>query len=157
MAKLSPDAVLALVRETPLLKPLLEPVLRALVESCKRLSMAPGEALCREGEEGHAMFVVLSGHLVISRSGKQVAVGSPGDCFGEMALIESRERAATLRSLDETEVLEIPELRDELGTSRKYLIPLLEHVDAMGLTRLRAGERRLLRSSDIFAELAESN
>jgi diguanylate cyclase (GGDEF)-like protein len=71
--------------------------------------MAPGEALCREGEEGHAMFVVLSGHLVISRSGKQVAVGSPGDCFGEMALIESRERAATLNALDETEILEIPE------------------------------------------------
>ncbi len=109
MAKLSPDAVLALVRETPLLKPLLEPALLALVESCKRLSMAPGEALCHEGEEGHAMFVVLSGHLVISRRGKQVAVGSPGDCFGEMALIESRERAATLRALDETEILEIPE------------------------------------------------
>ena len=55
------------------------------------------------------MFVVLSGHLVVSRGGKQVAVGSPGDCFGEMALIESRERAATLRALDETVVLEIAE------------------------------------------------
>jgi diguanylate cyclase (GGDEF)-like protein len=56
------------------------------------------------------MFVVLSGHLVVSRGGKQVAVGSPGDCFGEMALIESRERAATLKALDETVVLEIPEV-----------------------------------------------
>jgi diguanylate cyclase (GGDEF)-like protein len=55
------------------------------------------------------MFLVLSGHLVVSRGGKQVAVGSPGDCFGEMALIESRERAATLKALDETVVLEIPE------------------------------------------------
>ena len=77
MAKLSPDAVLALVRETPLLKPLAEPALRGLVESCKRLALGPGEVLCHEGEEGHAMFVVLSGHLVISRSGKQIAVGSP--------------------------------------------------------------------------------
>ena len=51
------------------------------------------------------------------------------------------------------EVLDIPALRDALDTSRKYLIPLLEHVDGMGLTRLRAGERRLLTSSDAFAAL----
>ncbi len=51
------------------------------------------------------------------------------------------------------DVLDIPALRDALGTSRKYLIPLLEHVDALGLTRLRGGERRLLRSSDLFGSL----
>ncbi|MBK8976795.1 MAG: selenocysteine-specific translation elongation factor [Planctomycetes bacterium] len=50
-------------------------------------------------------------------------------------------------------VLEIPALRDELGTSRKWLIPLLEHVDGLGLTRLRGGERRLLGSSDVCREL----
>jgi len=73
------------------------------------------------------MFVVLSGHLVISRSGKQVAVGSPGECFGEMALIESRERAATLRALDETEVLEIPESSfwDHIADNPSSLMALL--------------------------------
>jgi len=101
-------ALVALLRKTALLGPLPDAELRDLLTSCRRIALRPGEALCREGEEGHAMFVVLSGHLVISRSGKQVAVGSPGDCFGEMALIESRERAATLRALDETAVLEIP-------------------------------------------------
>jgi diguanylate cyclase (GGDEF)-like protein len=105
----SQDALLNMIRDTALLAPLSEPDLRGLLGLCRRLVLQAGEALCREGEEGHAMFVVLSGHLVVSRSGKQVAVGSPGDCFGEMALIESRERAATLRALDETEVLEIPE------------------------------------------------
>ena len=37
--------------------------------------LGPGQVLCHEGEEGHAMFVVLSGHLVVSKAGKQVAVG----------------------------------------------------------------------------------
>jgi selenocysteine-specific elongation factor len=50
-------------------------------------------------------------------------------------------------------ILDIPGLRDELGTSRKYLIPLLEHVDGMGLTRLRGGERRLIPASDAFAAM----
>ena len=102
------QALLALLRKTALLASLPDAELRDLITSCRKVALRPGEALCREGEEGHAMFVVLSGHLVISRSGKQVAVGSSGDCFGEMALIESRERAATLRALDDTTVLEIP-------------------------------------------------
>jgi selenocysteine-specific elongation factor len=40
--------------------------------------------------------------------------------------------------------IDIPALRDELGTTRKFLIPLLEHFDATGLT-VRHGERRTLR------------
>jgi hypothetical protein len=43
--------------------------------------------------------------------------------------------------------IDIPALRDELGTTRKYLIPLLEHFDAQGLT-VRHGERRTLRHVD---------
>jgi selenocysteine-specific elongation factor len=41
--------------------------------------------------------------------------------------------------------IDIPTLRDELGTTRKYLIPLLEHFDAQGLT-VRHGDRRTLRN-----------
>jgi selenocysteine-specific elongation factor len=55
--------------------------------------------------------------------------------------------------LQNGEVLDIPKLRDGLDTSRKYLIPLLEYVDALGLTVLRGGVRRLLPSSDLNREL----
>jgi hypothetical protein len=57
--------------------------------------------------------------------------------------------------LAHAEALDIPALRDELDTSRKYLIPLLEHVDALGLTVLRGGVRRLLASSALSRELAQ--
>jgi selenocysteine-specific elongation factor len=40
--------------------------------------------------------------------------------------------------------LEIPELRDALGTTRKFLIPLLEHFDAKGVTS-RLGANRVLK------------
>jgi len=40
--------------------------------------------------------------------------------------------------------LDIPSLRDRLGTTRKYLIPILEHFDAQGLT-LRQGGTRILK------------
>jgi selenocysteine-specific elongation factor len=35
------------------------------------------------------------------------------------------------------------ELRDVIGVSRKYAIPLLEHFDASGLTRFEGDERSL--------------
>lgn len=40
--------------------------------------------------------------------------------------------------------LDIPALRDQLGTTRKWIIPLLEHFDTTGLT-LRQGANRVLR------------
>jgi selenocysteine-specific elongation factor len=40
--------------------------------------------------------------------------------------------------------LEIPELRDALGTTRKFLIPLLEHFDTKGVTS-RLGANRVLK------------
>jgi selenocysteine-specific elongation factor len=42
----------------------------------------------------------------------------------------------------------IPELRDALATSRKFMIPLLEHFDGAGLTA-RRGEKRFLRESRV--------
>jgi selenocysteine-specific elongation factor len=52
--------------------------------------------------------------------------------------------------------LVIPELRDALGTSRKFLIPLLEYVDALGMTRLRGGVRRLLPTSAVCQQVADA-
>ncbi|MBK8100177.1 MAG: selenocysteine-specific translation elongation factor [Planctomycetes bacterium] len=69
-------------------------------------------------------------------------------------MIRSAMRSIRANCLRHAEVLEIPELRDEFDTSRKYLIPLLEHVDALGLTVLRGGVRRLLSTSDLNRELA---
>ena len=73
------------------------------------------------------MYVVLAGKLVVSKAGKQIAMGRPGDCFGEMAIIERRERAATLRAVDDTLVLEIPEaaFREHLSRNAAALMALL--------------------------------
>ena len=54
-------------------------------------------------------------------------------------------REAVVQNCENNGQLEIPELRDRLGTTRKYLIPLLEHFDAIGLTARRGGSRVLKR------------
>ena len=55
-----------------------------------------------------------------------------------------RAREAVMENCRQHGSLDIPSLRDALGTSRKYLIPLLEHFDALGIT-LRQGANRVLR------------
>jgi len=79
-------------------------------------------------------------HLV--DQGELVHVG--GGLFLQVGAIE-RARAAITASFERHGHLEIPELRDELRTTRKYLIPLLEHFDAVGFT-IRQGAHRVLRS-----------
>src|SRR5687767_13188194 len=59
------------------------------------------------------------------------------------ALLE-RAKAAVVANCRQHGHLEIPALRDELGTSRKYLIPLLEFLDTQGVT-IRQGANRVLR------------
>src|SRR5207237_1920701 len=54
-------------------------------------------------------------------------------------------RAAIVRNCEQNKSLDIPSLRDELPTTRQFLIPLLEHFDAQGLTLRQAGNRVLKR------------
>ena len=56
----------------------------------------------------------------------------------------SRAREAVRTNCEENGELEIPTLRDQLGTTRKFLIPLLEHFDSTGLT-VRSGANRVLK------------
>ena len=112
------EAKLSLLRTTELLTPLAPQELALLLASCRERGLRAGETLCREGERGDSMYVLLAGRLVVSIKGSQVAVQVPGDCVGEMALIQSRERSATVRALEDALVLEIPE-----PAFRSHLVP----------------------------------
>ncbi len=52
-------------------------------------------------------------------------------------------RLAVASNCEKNGHLEIPELRDALGTTRKFLIPILEQFDTEGLTMRQAGRRVL--------------
>jgi CRP-like cAMP-binding protein len=58
-----------------------------------------GSVIFSEGDEGDHMFLVLEGEVEISLSGKVVATAGPGEIAGEMALIDSNIRSATVKAL----------------------------------------------------------
>ncbi len=54
-----------------------------------------------------------------------------------------RMRQEVIKSCRKNGELQIADLRDALGTTRKYLIPILEALDAEGLTQRKGGARTL--------------
>lgn len=101
--------------------------------------------------------VGLSGDALLSlldRAQDEGRVDKVGDHFYGAAVVRGMLHAVRQNCLANGEVLDIPKLRDGLDTSRKFLIPLLEYVDGLGLTVLRGGVRRLLPSSAISRELS---
>ncbi len=65
--------------------------------------------------------------------------------FARAAMERARAELVRVAKAHGGEVV-IPELRDALETSRKFMIPLLEHFDGIGLTA-RSGDKRFLRES----------
>lgn len=57
-----------------------------------------GALIISEGSPGNHMYVVLQGEASISLRGRNLAVAVPGDIVGEMALIDSDIRSATVRA-----------------------------------------------------------
>lgn len=60
-----------------------------------------GEKVCRQGDPGDSFFVVAEGKLKVSVReaflfSRTLATFGPGDCFGEMALLERKPRNATV-------------------------------------------------------------
>jgi len=82
------------------------------------------------------------------RGGERVALKIVHGRYAEDAVFRQmlfeEARVAVVENCERHGKLEIPELRDRLGTTRKFLIPLLEYFDAAGVT-LRQGGHRVLK------------
>ena len=67
----------------------------------KERRFAQGETVAREGSGGAAFFLIDSGEATVSVKGRPRATLKPGDCFGEIALIDGGERSATVLAASE--------------------------------------------------------
>lgn len=76
-----------------------------LASKFHRRNLKPGEILFNEGDEGHELFVLAEGRVLVSMSGAagesiELARLEPGSFFGEMAIIEQAFRSASCTAID---------------------------------------------------------
>jgi MFS family permease len=102
-----PITEMAALRSTPVFGALPGPALETVAREARRVEAAAGDVLVRQGEPGSEYFAVISGNLVVSLDGEDVAELTRGDAFGEIALIREVPRTATVRAVTDAVLLAV--------------------------------------------------
>lgn len=84
------------LKRAPLFEGLSKKELAELARVTEDLQVAPETVLCREGSLGREFFVVVDGVAEVTKGGKRLATRSGGEFFGEIALITTTKRTATV-------------------------------------------------------------
>ncbi len=101
-----------------LLRHLPPETLAELARYARIQAFAKNDSIVRKGAKGSGMMAVVSGRVkisTVSSEGKEVILDfiNPGEVFGEIALLDSRERTADAIAMEPSEVL-VLERRDFL-------------------------------------------
>jgi len=100
----------------------------------ERRSYAAGDTLVEKDSDRGGFFVLLSGEAEVE-VGSTFPLLSPGDFFGEMALLEGSRRTATVRATEPVQVMVFEPM---------YFRPFLIENPSVAVTLLEGVVRRLI-------------
>jgi serine/threonine protein phosphatase PrpC len=157
---------LALKREVlakmPLFSRLTERELLRLMQAVEVREYQDGENVITEGDKGDELFIVLSGSVRVSRGEQTLTTLGPGEHVGEMALIRSVPRSATvsafggiaeLIAIRRADFFEILRKEHEIAVKMlwQFLGVLADRLDATS-SELHNAKRELL-AEDVTGEI----
>lgn len=101
------------LQEQPIFGGVGDQAMQSIMLLMRELHFAATEVIVQEGEDGDSLFVICSGSVEVLKAspvangtfGKRIAVLQVGDVFGEMELIDTQRRSATIRALEPVSVL----------------------------------------------------
>jgi CRP-like cAMP-binding protein len=132
-----------------------------VLEQTRDFMVPAGECFFREGDTASSFYVLEGGRVEVVRShqGRDFRLSElgPGDCFGEMSLIECRERSATVRAIEDCTAIELPlkVLHDLYEHDLEQFVLVEMNIAREISRRLRAADRRLFDGMVTASELAE--
>ncbi len=83
-----------------------------LADQATQITLAPGDVLFEQGDEGDALYAILSGSMefsILSVSGRKLSLDmmGAGAVFGEIALFDPGCRTATVTALSDSRLLRV--------------------------------------------------
>ena len=103
----------------PLLQKFETENLRKLLKLSKIREYAPGECIIKEGERDRWLYFLLSGKVRVEKEGIQIAIiDKMGEIFGEMRLIDSLSRSASVFAEEKTVCLAVDTSATDRLTSK---------------------------------------
>ncbi len=109
----------------------------------------PGMLLCQEGRPGASCFVLLGGHVDVFKAsaggGRHLASLGPGTLVGQMSLVDSSPRSASIRAIDEVVALELGrDIFERLVRSATpFALRFQRQIALAGIRQLRLANGRL--------------
>jgi CRP-like cAMP-binding protein len=131
---------IAALERTPLFAGLDRDDLEKVLGCGQLVSFEGGQAIVERGDPGDAMYVIVSGAAEVDVGGRFHRLG-PGDFFGEMAVLASGRREASVKAVEPVEALRIPgdELQAFLQENPRLAVGMLRSL----VERLREVQDRL--------------
>jgi alkyl hydroperoxide reductase subunit AhpC len=86
------------------------PAFDKLAERAEHVTVASGDTIVAEGDEADTFYVIAQGEVAITRrtwEGDEIELATlgPGQFFGEVGILAETRRTATVRAIDEVELL----------------------------------------------------
>lgn len=130
------------LKEVPLFSSLNQKELAQVARHVDEVEVAQGHALTTEGQMGKEFGLILEGSASVRRGDRKIATLGPGDFFGEMSLLDSYPRSASVIA-DEPCVLLVMHSKDFSSVLNE--VPAISRKLLVGLShRLREANKRLL-------------
>ena len=118
------------LRSVPLFASCTKKELALLADIAKDQEFPEGRSLCRQGETGIGLHVVLEGTTKVQVNGRTRRRMGPGAVFGEVTVLDQGLRAATVVAETRVRALSIPswDFRDLLKEEPDLAMRILEEV-----------------------------
>jgi CRP-like cAMP-binding protein len=95
---------LSMFAETP------DEALAELADLLQEIVVQPGDVIVREGETGDSLYIIVDGKVEVVDDNRILNQLEARAVFGELSMLDSSPRTATIRALEETSLLRLDQV-----------------------------------------------
>ena len=132
------DADRAILEQSKLFRHISIDAVEEVLADCPVYALAPGDVLIEPEQENHAVYVVLEGSLSVKLAGREtfeVTHLGPGECVGEISMVDGQRPSARVETVDRARVL-------VLGHAAMWALLNRSHGVAFNLLWILSGRMR---------------